>query len=193
MRLSSLLVPGLGCMRGVGLGLGLAVVVVAGSVLGFGQASDAPSLGDVARKQREKQQQGKDSATKAKKVVTDEDMPARPAAEEDVPPGDAPHGEVSVQRSATDVLQTGDQWKTAISRQKATIADLKERIDKLNESIHYVTANAYRNGVAYNKHQAQKQQEVDRLQGQLSELTRDLEQMQESARKAGYGSAVWDP
>jgi len=47
--------------------------------------------------------------------------------------------------------------------------------------------------VAYNKHQEQKQQEVDRLQGQLKELTRDLEQMQESARKAGYGSAVWDP
>jgi len=56
-----------------------------------------------------------------------------------------------------------------------------------------VEANAYRNGVEYNKLQAHKQQEVERLQGQLDEQKRDLEQMQEKARKAGYGSAVWDP
>jgi predicted RNase H-like nuclease (RuvC/YqgF family) len=176
------------------LGIWVVGVLAAGSVFSFGQSSDVPSLGDVARKQREKQQ-GKDSATKPKKVVTDEDMPKHAAADEgeDAAHTGGPHDEISVQRSATDVLQTGDQWKAAIARQKETIADLKERIDKLNSSIHYVTANAYRNGVAYNKHQEQKQQEVDRLQGQLKELTRDLEQMQESARKAGYGSAVWDP
>ena len=54
-------------------------------------------------------------------------------------------------------------------------------------------ANAYRNGVEYNKRQAQKQQEVERLKSQYEEQKRDLEQMQENARKSGFGSAVWDP
>ena len=170
----------------------LAVVAVfALSMESLGQSTDAPSLGDLARKQREKQEKNKASAAKPKKVVTDEDMPAHAA--DDVPPSDGPHEEMSVERSATDVLQNGDQFKSAIARQKGIVADLKARVDKLNGSIHFVEANAYRNGVEYNKLQAQKQQEVERLQGQLDEQKRDLEQMQEKARKAWYGSAVWDP
>jgi hypothetical protein len=47
--------------------------------------------------------------------------------------------------------------------------------------------------VEYNKKQAQKQQDVERMQAQYDDQKRDLEQMQENARKAGYGSAVWDP
>ena len=62
-----------------------------------------------------------------------------------------------------------------------------------SSSIPFVEANAYTKGVQYNKVQARKQQEVERVRGQLSEWQRDLEQMQETARKAGYGSAVWDP
>ncbi|HMK20883.1 MAG TPA: hypothetical protein VK466_01030 [Terriglobales bacterium] len=161
----------------------------------WAQSSDQPSLGDLARKQREKQQQSKNSPAKPKKVVTDEDLPAHATSdsEDEAPPRDGPHEEMSIQRSAADVLQNGDQMKTAIVRQKAVIADLENRIDKLNSSIHFVEANAYHNGAEYNKYQARKQQEVERLQGQISQQQRDLEQMQETARKAGYGSAVWDP
>ena len=90
-------------------------------------------------------------------------------------------------------MQNGDQWKAAITQQKAAIADLKSHIDKLQDSIHFVEANAYRNGVEYNKVQAHKQQEVQRLQGQLADQQKNLENMQEKARKAGFGSAVWDP
>jgi hypothetical protein len=168
------------------------IAVFAFSMESLGQSSDTPSLGDLARKQRDKQQQNKNSATKPKKIVTDEDMPAH-APDEDVPPGHGPHDEMSVGPSASDVSQTGDQFKSAIARQKGVVADLRAQIDKLNASIHFVQANAYRNGVEYNKIQAQKQQEAERLQGQLDEQKRNLEQMQEKARKAGYGSAVWDP
>lgn len=174
----------------------LVVAVIAGCVLhssGLGQSPDTSSLGDLARKQRAKQQQGKNSSAKSKKVVSDEDLPARGTSGDEVPPRDGPHAEISIPRSATDMTQYGDQLKTAILRQKAAIADLKGRIEKLNDSIHFVQANAYRNGVEYNKLQAQKQQEVERLQGQLGDQQRDLEQMQETARKAGYGGAVWDP
>ncbi|MGC2197630.1 MAG: hypothetical protein WA628_23360 [Terriglobales bacterium] len=44
-------------------------------------------------------------------------------------------------------------------------------------SIHFVEANACRNGVEYNKIQAQEQQEVQRLQGQLDEQKKNLEQI----------------
>jgi hypothetical protein len=175
---------------------GLLLAVMAARLLstpGLGQSSDTPSLGDLARKQRAKQQQSKSSPAKPKKVVTDEDLPARGTPGDEAPPRDGPHEEISIPRSASDVTQYGDQLKTAIVRQKAAIADLKSRIEKLNASIRFVQANAYRNGVEYNKLQTQKQEEVERLQGQLGDQQRDLEQIQETARKAGYGSSVWDP
>lgn len=157
-----------------------------------------PSLGDLARKQRQDKQKdakdAKDAAAKAKKVVTDEDMPEHaPNSDADLPAPDGPHGESSVPKSADDVVHTGDQYKAEIAQRKAALADLKNRIDKLNSSVHFVEANAYRNGAEYNKKQAQKQQDVERMQTQYDEQKRDLEQAQENARKAGYGSAVWDP
>jgi hypothetical protein len=138
----------------------------------------------------------KNPPAKAKRVVTDEDLPAHAegtTASKDVPPIDGPHSDMPVSLSTTDVLKTGEQWKSSIALQKASVADLKSRIDKLNASIHFVSANAYRNGADYNKYQAQKQQEVEHLQGELEEQKKSLDQMQETARRAGYGSAVWDP
>jgi len=159
-------------------------------------SSDSPSLGDLARKQRQKQQQTKETA-KPKKVVTNEDIPEHPDASSDSPASSSAtssqgaHDDSSAPAGA--VLQAGDQLKAAILRQKTAVADLKAQIDKVQDSIHFVEANTYRNGVEYNKLQAQKQQEVQRLQGQLEEQKKNLEQMQETARKAGFGSAVWDP
>lgn len=188
------------------LGFVVVTVTVFLASASLGQSScNPPSLGDLARKQREsKQKDAKDAKdapakakgapAKAKKVVTDEDMPEHaPDSDEAVAGPDGPHDEASVPKSADDVVRTGDQWKAAIAQRKAVLADLKDRIDKLNGSIHFVEANAYRNGVEYNKKQAQKQQDVERMQAQYDDQKRDLEQMQENARKAGYGSAVWDP
>src|SRR5579864_7260157 len=89
----------------------LAVVAVfALSMESLGQSSDTPTLGDVARKQREKQE--KNRAAKPKKVVTDEDMPVH-AADKDVPPSDEPHYEMSVNRSTTNLLHNWYQFKSA--------------------------------------------------------------------------------
>jgi chromosome segregation ATPase len=188
------------------LGFVVVTVTVFLASASLGQSScNPPSLGDLARKQREsKQKDAKDAKdapakakgapAKAKKVVTDEDMPEHaPDSDEAVAGPDGPHDEASVPKSADDVVRTGDQWKAAIAQHKAALADLKNRIDRLNGSIHFVEANAYRNGVEYNKKQEQKQQDVERMQAQYDDQRRDLEQMQENARKAGYGSAVWDP
>jgi hypothetical protein len=159
-------------------------------------SSDSPSLGELARKQRQKQQQTKETA-KSKKVVTNEDIPQPPDASSDSPASSSPAASEVAHKDSSPpagaVLQAGDQLKAAILRQKTAVADLKTQIDKVQDSIHFVEANAYRNGVEYNKLQAQKQQEVQRLQGQLEEQKKNLEQMQETARKAGFGSSVWDP
>lgn len=156
-------------------------------------SSSAPSLGDLVRKQKQKQQQEKDKGVKPKKIVTDEDMPEHPEeSSTGATSDDIPHADADV-TPASAVAHTGEQWKGAISQQKNAIADLKARIEKVQSSIHFVEANAYRNGVQYNKAQAHKQEEVERAQSQLAEMQKNLEKMQEDARRAGYGSAVWDP
>jgi hypothetical protein len=170
-------------------GISLALVAA-----GYCQSSDSPSLGDLARKQRQKQEQSKGTPAKAKKVVTNEDIPEHPQDPTDSSDnaGRASHSDANAV-PASAVTQTGEQAKAAIAKQKAAIADLKAQIDKVQGSIHFVEANAYRNGVEYNKSQAHKQDEVQRMQSQLDEMKKNLDQMQEAARKAGFGSAVWDP
>jgi hypothetical protein len=88
---------------------------------------------------------------------------------------------------------SAERWKALIQAQKNAVSSLQEQIDKLHSSIHFVEANLYVNGPQYNKRQAQKQQEVERAQAQLEEQKKRLEDMQESARKQGYGSSVYDP
>lgn len=188
--------PFLPCHHHLARPIALAILILVLPFRCAGQTSASPSLGDVARKQRRKEHDTKNPPAKAKKVVTDEDIPARAdasASNEDAGSLDGPHSEAAVPASTTDVLKTGEQWKASIGQQKVAVADLKSRIDKLNASIRFVSANAYRNGVEYNKYQAQKQQEAERLQNELDGQKKSLEQMQETARRAGYGSAVWDP
>src|SRR5437868_4361734 len=60
-------------------------------------------------------------------------------------------------------------------------------------SVHFVEANRYYNGVQYNQYQLKKQQEAQRMKKQLDGEKKTLGNMQESARKAGFGSAVYDP
>jgi len=162
---------------------------------GQGQ-SDNPSLGDLARKQRQKQQS---KTSNTKKVIPNEEIPEHPEATPSSSDGtsssltDGARDGTSAAADAGSVMKTGEQWKAAIQQQKSAVADLKDQIDKLQDSIHFVEANRYRNGVEYNKVQAEKQKEVERLQSQLGELQKNLASMQEAARKAGFASSVWDP
>jgi molecular chaperone GrpE (heat shock protein) len=47
--------------------------------------------------------------------------------------------------------------------------------------------------VGWNERQREKEQRVERMQAQLQEMKRRLEETQDSARKQGYGSSVYDP
>jgi hypothetical protein len=154
-------------------------------------ASYGQSLGDVARDQRQKQQV-KDPKAPAK-VITNDEIPESPDASANSSDDTDGAPESSPPAASSAGKKTAEQWKAEIAVRKARIAALKTHVDKLNDSVHFVEANRYYNGVQYNQYQLKKQQEAQRLQKQLDTEKKALGDAQESARKAGFGSAVYDP
>jgi hypothetical protein len=159
----------------------LSIALIMGSVA-YGQ-----SLGDVAKENREKQK-AKTAAAKPK-VITNEDLPANPAAMSE----ESESKTTPARMPGPSGGMSAEQWKNLILSQKNGIAALQAQIDKLNDSIHYVTASLYSNGLQHNEHQAQKQQSVEQMKQQLELQKKNLADMQEAARQAGMGSAVYDP
>jgi len=151
------------------------------AVISFGQ-----SLGDVAREQRQKQQAK--NAQADKKVVTNEDLPEHPDAEQSTsnPQSANPDPDLSEKKPA-------EQWKQEIQAQKQSVANLQAEMDRLNSSIHFAPGNCVRNCVQWNEHQVQKQDEAQRMQAELEQQKKKLDNMQEAARKQGYGNSVYEP
>ena len=150
---------------------------------GYGQ-----SLGDVAREQRQKQQ-AKTSQT-APKVITNEDLGEAPdGAAKDT--GEARKQDESSSKPLGS--KTAEQWKAEIEAQKTAIADLQSRIAKVNSSVRFTQTTVTWNAVRHNERQEQKLDEVQQMQNQLGEEQKKLEQLQESVRQEGFGSAVYDP
>jgi hypothetical protein len=86
-----------------------------------------------------------------------------------------------------------EQWKSQIQAQKDAIASLEREIASLNESVHYAGGNCVANCVQWNERQKEKQDRVEAMKQQLDEQQKRLEDLQESARKQGFGSAVYEP
>jgi hypothetical protein len=133
------------------------------------------------------------SAQTAKKVITNEEIsthsgpvtapgPASDARAEDNTPSGEGNGRVSA-----------DAWKQQISAQKNAISQLESQIQDLSDSIRYAGGNCVANCQAWNEQQQRKQQQVESMTSQLGELQKHLDEMQEQARKQGYGSSVYDP
>jgi hypothetical protein len=83
--------------------------------------------------------------------------------------------------------------KASFLAQKQKIKDFQKQLDDLRASIYYVEANRYSNGAQYNQYQLRKQQEADRMQKKLDEVKKNFENQQDAARKAGFGTAIYDP
>lgn len=129
----------------------------------------------------------------AKKVVTNDEIPehigptsTRPAGARtstvDYTPSDYGQG-----KAPAEFLQS------RIQAQKNAIASLKSDINSINESIQYAGGNCVSNCVQWNERQQQKQQQVEALKMQLEDMQKQLEAMQDAARKQGYGTSVYDP
>jgi len=157
-------------------------------------SQDSQSLGEVARQARQQKTQGHEGKdVPARKVVTNDQIPEQAASTADASGADQSHELPSHHTSSEPGKLSAERWKALIQAQKDVVSSLQKQIDKVNSSIHFVEANLYVNGPQYNKRQAQKQQEVERAQAQLEEQKKRLEDMQDSARKQGYGSSVYDP
>jgi hypothetical protein len=173
----------------------------------------APSLGEIARQLKLKKQQKEAQLKQAKDAAQDTQTSEAPTA---APPAktahlitdnDAPeHASVtpvSTHPASSDKAdpQTdnsahqakGEQWKSQIVAQKSAVAALEQDIKSTGDSIHYAGGNCVANCAQWNERQQQKQQEVDSMKAQLEEARKQLEDMQESARKEGFGSSVYDP
>lgn len=149
------------------------------------------SLGDVARAQREKQQQAKNTKA-AHKVITDEDMPK--SAESSSSSVEEDKQKDTVNRPSDEKgSRSADEWKEAIQAQKNNIASAQAQLDGLKDSIQFAPGNCVSGCVEWNERQVKKQEAAKRMQSQIDEGKKKLEDMQETARKSGFGSSVWDP
>jgi len=161
---------------------------VAGLVLLLAALGYAQSLGDIAREQRQKQQEKK--AQDAPKVITNEDLPEHSESD-----GAATSHQENRDTTASEPMgsKSAEQWKSEIEAQKKSVENLQSQMERLNSSVHFAPGNCVRNCVQWNERQVQKQDEVQRMQSDLEQQKKKLEDMQEAARKKGYGNAVYEP
>lgn len=145
----------------------------------------ALSLGDVAREQRQKQQAKKDQP--APKVITNEEIPENPQD------NTATSSEGDKEPSSSMGSKSAEQWKAEIAAQRNSVENLQRQIDQLNSSIHFAPGTCVRGCVQHNERQVEKQDEVQRMQAQLDEQKKRLDNMQEAARKEGFGNSVYEP
>lgn len=129
----------------------------------------------------------------AKKVITNDEIPehigptsTRPGATKSPVPEYVPT-DYSNQKIPA------EYWQSRIQSQKNAIASLKSDIESVSESIQYAGANCVSNCVQWNERQQQKQQQVEAMKLQLEDAEKQLEAMQDAARKQGYGTSVYDP
>jgi hypothetical protein len=153
-------------------------------IQGIGHGQDAPSLGEVAREARQ-QKQAKDAKAKAPHVVTENDMPEHPEIENHTVDGGG--------SAASEAKKSADEWKSEITQQEDMVHQHEAELTKLNDSIRFAPQNCVTGCAQWNERQKQKQDQAERLQTQLDDEKKSLEDMQEGARQEGYGSSVYEP
>jgi len=173
-------------------------------------SQDSQSLGDAARQARlqrqELQKQEKDrkdksaaansnaaqAAKPAKKVVTNDEIPehvgstltsastpAKPIPSY-LPPRYEPQ------------KAPAEQWQAIFLAQKNAVAYLQHAVERLTESMRYPEACVTDCAQKYEE-QRIKEKQLESMKAQLEQQQKRLEELQESARKQGFGSAVYDP
>jgi hypothetical protein len=210
------LMPG---MRGILAWLATAVFLCAPAAHG----QDQPSLGDVARQARlQKQQKDADANNKdvpakntplkdapakdvqPKDVVTKDGQTAKAPktviTNDEIPQHIGPTRTLSNSQTPGEIPQQNpgsgppaEYWKIQIQTQKDNITSLQSQIASLSDSIQYAGGNCVSNCVQWNEHQQQKQQQLEAMKSQLEEQQKRLEDLQDMARKQGFGSSVYDP
>jgi len=179
----------------------LAASAFLGAFPAFSQ--DSPSLADAARQARlqkqQKEAQAKDSpsandaqSARTPRVITNDEIPEHVGST--LTPSTARFQNPTYTPPNYGARRTpAGQWKSLIQAQKNAIASLQREINTLRDSIHF-PVNCLPNTCAQrNERQLEKETRVDTMKHQLEQEQKRLEDLQESARKQGFGSAVYDP
>lgn len=183
----------------------------------YGQ--DAPSVADAARQARlqkqkrdaeaaaspDKDVQGKREPSqpaeaqpkdaqppKAKKVITNDEIPQH-IGPTSTRPNPQTSSATSPQPSYIPGTTPAEYWKNQIQALKDNLTSLRDRIDEVAESLRDSGGNCISDCVQQNLRQQQKQQELEMLKNQLAVQKRNLGNIQDMARKQGFGSSVYDP
>ena len=129
---------------------------------------------------------------KAAHIVTNDDTPERATVTTASVHQKLP-SESEAQPSAGDRNAQAENYKSQIMAQKTTIAALEQDIRTIGDSIHFAGGNCVANCAQWNEHQQEKQKEVEAMKTQLEEQRKLLEELQDEARKAGFGGSVTEP
>lgn len=157
------------------------------------QGKAVPSKDAPGKDAQDKDAAAKDAQPKsAKKVITNDEIP------EHIGPTSTAAGSKTQnvnypQPSYGEGKAPAEYWKNQIEAQKSAILNLQDAIKNVSDSIQYAGANCVSGCVQWNERQQQKQQQVEVMKSQLEEAQKRLEDMQEMARKQGYGSSVYEP
>jgi len=129
---------------------------------------------------------------RASHVITDDELPQHPVAGVKTPTSPTGKGEFAPD-PAFGGKMSPDVIRSQIQDQKNAISALQAQITELNDSIRFAGANCVANCVQWNESQQQKQRQVEDMRSELENAKQALEQMQDYARKMGFGSSVYDP
>jgi hypothetical protein len=172
-----------------------------GAFLAYGQ--DSQSLADAARQARlqkqQKETQAKDSPSasdaqpaRTPRVITNDEIPEHVGSTltSRTPQSQGPTYAPPIYGARKTLA---DRWKSQIQAQKNAMASLQREINTLSDSIHF-PVNCLPNTCAQrNERQLEKETRVETLKHQLEQEQKRLEELQDSARKQGFGSSVYDP
>lgn len=158
----------------------------------------AQSLGEVARQQQQKKSLG--GQPKPRYVLTDDDM--KPSSTSSTATSDQKKNKKLSQQpeesndpntpSVAALQKKIKEQKQLISEIEALMKDIQERLDKWKTSdcTHVVYAGTGKNTCDL---PPRLSAEYERAKSQLETEQANLEEMQEEARRLGYGNSVYDP
>jgi len=156
------------------------------------RSKDAPNKDGQNTDPQSKTAPSKDAQLhRASHIITDDELPQHPVAGVKTPASPTGKGEFAPD-PAFGGKMSPDAIRSQIQDQKSAISALQIQITELNDSIHFAGANCIANCVQWNDSQQQKQRQVEDMRSELENAKQALEQMQDYARKMGFGSSVYD-
>lgn len=177
----------------------LASTTFACGLLSFGQGQSVADAARQSRLQKQKETQSHDSAppanegqAKTHRVITNDEIPEHEDSASASSLNPQPHRTVDALPAYPQGKFSAAEWKSQIRSQKNAIASLQNEIARLGASIHFPVS-CLRNCPERTERQLQKENRVEIMKTQLEQQQKHLEEMQESARRQGFGNSVYDP